>query len=545
MPLTIFSKGDFNLREVENAQQKSLTPSPGPGDVSTISDSRKDPKTLIWLFLLVLLLGFILHAFNMFAFPYYENDEGTYMSQAWSLVKQGALAPYKYTYDHAPGGWILIALWSVATGGFTTFGFAINSGRMLMLILHLFSSMLLYFFSLRLTGSRRASLISLLLYVVSPLGNYYHRRVLLDNIMVFWLLLSLYLALKVRPGKSQASLVVITLASAVAFGISVLTKESALVFFPAHLYLIISLEKANKREGLMRAVWWLIFALSVISLYPLMALFRGELFDSDTGVSLIKTLTEQTQRGEYNPLSLENNPFLENLALWFQFDPILISLGLLSLVVNIVLSIYSYPARIISFLAFLYLLFLIRGGVVFEFYVIPLLPWLAMSVGYLVGQLIIKGKRLEYLFYGALGIIVVLNIGYFSNNLKDGRSLFFSNQTDSQEKSVDWILANASPNSNTLIDNFAFVDLNERNTDTSRRFDYYWKADLDPEVNKSFYNSSWKNVTYIIATPQLYADVRNNPLSLTEEALENADTVERYHDDGWFVEILKTRVPAR
>jgi len=49
------------------------------------------------------------HAINLFHFPYYEADEGTYMSQAWALVTKGSLAPYTYTYDHAPGGGILIA----------------------------------------------------------------------------------------------------------------------------------------------------------------------------------------------------------------------------------------------------------------------------------------------------------------------------------------------------------------------------------------------------------------------------------------------------
>ena len=52
-----------------------------------------------------------LHGTNMFNFPYYESDEGTYTSQAWAVVTEGTLAPYTYWYDHPPLGWLVIAGW--------------------------------------------------------------------------------------------------------------------------------------------------------------------------------------------------------------------------------------------------------------------------------------------------------------------------------------------------------------------------------------------------------------------------------------------------
>src|SRR3954447_19796964 len=63
-----------------------------------------------WLLVgLIVLLAALAHGYNMFSFPYYESDEGTYMSQAWAVVRQRALAPYTYWYDHAPVGWLQIA----------------------------------------------------------------------------------------------------------------------------------------------------------------------------------------------------------------------------------------------------------------------------------------------------------------------------------------------------------------------------------------------------------------------------------------------------
>jgi len=109
--------------------------------LKTLSNHYKEIIALV----LVLTVSTAAHAFNMFRFPYYENDEGVYISQAWSIVTQGKLAPYTYWYDHAPAGWMLIALWAKLTGGFFTFGASVNSGRMLMLVLHLASTVLLYY----------------------------------------------------------------------------------------------------------------------------------------------------------------------------------------------------------------------------------------------------------------------------------------------------------------------------------------------------------------------------------------------------------------
>jgi hypothetical protein len=94
-------------------------------------------KKEIIIVLLLLLISGLSHSINMFGFPYYENDEGNYMAQAWSILHHGELAPYTYWYDHAPFGWILIAFWVKLTGGFFTFGPSVNSGRVLMLLLHL------------------------------------------------------------------------------------------------------------------------------------------------------------------------------------------------------------------------------------------------------------------------------------------------------------------------------------------------------------------------------------------------------------------------
>ncbi|HEX2987644.1 MAG TPA: hypothetical protein VHS06_05680 [Chloroflexota bacterium] len=99
--------------------------------------NRLGERGLLWGLMVVALAS---HAFNMFGYPLYLGDEGIYMEQAWSVIRLGKLAPYTYFYDHAPAGWLQIALWlAILPKGAYTFGMAVASGRVLMLILHLTS----------------------------------------------------------------------------------------------------------------------------------------------------------------------------------------------------------------------------------------------------------------------------------------------------------------------------------------------------------------------------------------------------------------------
>jgi hypothetical protein len=100
-----------------------------------------------WLEAVIVVLSlagtFVAHAYNMFNFPRYELDEGTYMSNAWAIT-QGLISPYPYGYGHPPLAWMQIAAWIQLTGGLFTFGNALNSGRVFMLLYAVGSALLVY-----------------------------------------------------------------------------------------------------------------------------------------------------------------------------------------------------------------------------------------------------------------------------------------------------------------------------------------------------------------------------------------------------------------
>src|SRR5713226_1315882 len=139
--------------------------------------------------------GAITHGYNLFMYPLYVTDEGIYIQQAWSVLREARLSPYTYFYDHAPAGWLVIASWvAVLPSQFATFGNAIDTGRALMLAVHVVST------------------------------------VLLDNLMVMWVLLTLYLITGGSDWRKGDLRIVSAILAGLTFGLAVLTKENAAFF---------------------------------------------------------------------------------------------------------------------------------------------------------------------------------------------------------------------------------------------------------------------------------------------------------------------------
>src|SRR5215211_273538 len=147
---------------------------------------------LLWLIALLLVVTLV-HGRNMLNFPYFHDDEGSYVGQAWAVLTRGELAHYTYFYDHSPFGWFQIAGWMALTDTLGRSGSAIETGRVFMLVVQVASTLVLYRTARSLSGSVAAASVAALLFALSAYGVYWHRRVMLDNIMTFWMLVSLML----------------------------------------------------------------------------------------------------------------------------------------------------------------------------------------------------------------------------------------------------------------------------------------------------------------------------------------------------------------
>lgn len=493
---------------------------------------------------LLLLVSGIAHGWNMFGFPYYENDEGTYMSQAWSVLEFGTLAPYTYWYDHAPAGWLLIALFTKLTGGFFTWGISINSGRVLMLILHVVSSLLLYILAKRFTGSKFAGVVAVLLFALTPLGLRYQRQVLLDNIMLFWVLITFCLISCYRTSLRNVVM------SALCMGIASLSKEPAIFFLPPVFYYLYI--QINPKHRKMALVVWSVITILVVSVYPLYALLKQEFFIAGTlfggdypHVSLLETLAWQAERAS----NVGTVPFIRQE--WLRVDPFLLIIGSAATLINLLIGIRSVSARVISLTAIAFCVYLFWGGSLIVFYILPLIPFLALNVAYLLWRLatmirpVLASQPLAYgvaiiPFAVVAATIFVLMPESTSTYATYLRQLYTSKQTEAQVQAVNWLLDNTDPATNVLIDNYAYVDLNAP-AESQANFDYYWKAETDPEVKMALLNDDYKNVNMMLVTPQVRYDIRVSPrdFPLVKSMMENSVLAKSFEEDGYKVSIMR------
>jgi hypothetical protein len=172
-------------------------------------------------------------AWNLEGFPgRVDDDEGTYVSQAWAVVYMHTLTHYSYWYDHPPLGWIQIAAFAWITDGFNRVADAVYVGREFMWCLTLVGCVLVYVLCRRLGLRQATSAVAVLLFGLSPIAQYFHRMVSLDNTETIWVLAALVAATSTKAGWGPA------LRTGICTAVALLSKETAIVFVPVIVWVL-------------------------------------------------------------------------------------------------------------------------------------------------------------------------------------------------------------------------------------------------------------------------------------------------------------------
>jgi 4-amino-4-deoxy-L-arabinose transferase-like glycosyltransferase len=504
---------------------------------STPIFSRKSLFILVTLLVVVV----IIQAQNLFRFPYYQDAEGTNIANAWSLQNTGELTPYTYAYDEPPAGSFVLTIWTILTGGVSAFGFSVNSGRVLMLVLHLITTGILYGIAKKTSKSDLAALVAALVFAFSPLVVGLQRRVLLDNIMLVWFLLSIYLM--VGENRTLGHYI----ASAAAFALAVLTKGGVIGFLPVLVYIILS--RADKHHRRFAAWQWATVAGLLIFLYPLYAQMRLELFPEGTllggsfpHVSLLEALADRgPQTGAF--LNLFSG-LSQSFNLWVDIsnvtaDPVLVYGGLISALFVFILALDNKNARAVLAMNLGYLLYLVAAGTVFSSDVLIFLPILALNVGMVFGALAhtIIGSRGSVWKYGFVSLVSLLLLYPFGMFYGNRLELYTQDQVSGQIDAVSWVEEHIADDAVVVTDNYAFVELRQ----TMPNAHHYWKVDTDPAVTFTILEGNWCNIDYLITTPQVLADIETYHLEMLREAFNNSELLMAYPNDGWPVEVRQVR----
>jgi len=503
------------------------------------------------LLLASMIVGAISHGYHIFLYPLYITDEGIYMERAWSVLREGALSPYTYYYDHAPAGWLLIDAWVfLLPRQFETFGNAINTGRVLMLLVHVGSTFLLFQITRRLSGSTIAAVVACFFFNVSPLAIFYQRQVLLDNLMVFWVLLSLYLV------TNDDQSILTPLFSGLAIGISVLTKENAIFFLPVLGYLLY-VKVRQQRNFRFVLSFWFFGCFSVVSIYFLMAVLKNELLPSHLDfdlnrppadhVSLMYTIWQQLHRNQGGIMDLHSTFWTFSLGAWLPKDMFLLAGGMVATFFNLFIGLKDrkrhYGELVVALLALGYTFYLVRGSVMLEFYVVPLIPFLAINIGMVVGRIVRmvpEGKRLWLLsgmtrsiLLGAFFAVLISPIGsYVLVRDQYGKTvphdLYKLPLTAMQEAQLAFIRAHIPPNATVIMDDDLWIQLH----DIRPYYPYavsHWNASGDPAVSNKLFNKNWQNIDYIVMSNKMLISMQQNNAGGSEnyilEALQHATPI--------------------
>lgn len=492
---------------------------------------------------------------NMYRAPQLSNDdEGTYVAQAFAVLRFHALTPYTYWYDHPPLGWMLIAIYLWVTGALAHTPSAVDAGRQAMLFFGEVSAALLYLFGRRLGLARWSTALGVLAFSLSPLALSYHRQVLLDNVAAPLLIASFVLALSPRRRLiAQAG-------SGLCFGACVLSKETFLLFLPAFAWQLWRCADKRTRAFVMATATTLFVLL--LSVYVLYAVLKGELFPGKGHVSLIGAIEWQlAQRPSSGSVFSHSTGAHSTVTGWLSQDPWLLGVGALMFPV-------CYFRRALRPAVFAYAftaVAILRPGYLPLLYVIGMLPFAAISIAggvdtlwnwrpeFDLGRLLSRTRRWRPASLGAarlegsvslrlLGPMVAcacLVVGLASAVpawAKSDHYLLSANDDGTYLAAEHWVEAHVPRYERVLVDDDAWVDL-VRAGFPPNQVVWFYKLGTDPEVDRRF-PDGWRDFQYIIAGHTIrYIHVSTTMWTI--QALEHSTPVATFGTGQWSVEVMK------
>jgi len=457
-------------------------------------------------------------------------------------ILHGRITPYVYDYSLPPLGWIQIAGWVKLTGGIASFGNAINSGRVLMLVMAGISSLLLYLVTSSISGSRGAGLLAMVLYTLSPLSLLYRDQILTYNIGILWLLLSLWL---VTISKSRLGTFAV---AGAALSIAILCDGSFLIFLPVMLYAVAVYATPFQRKFSQVAFGYVTLAIG--SVYVLLALLRSELLPSGSSLthpSLIGTAFLTIRSAFLPPGNFPANPsligaiFLKTQAplanqqasaiwqTWLHADPLLIAVGTAAIFINVLGGFINRYQLLAAFLGGTFWAFLVANNNWYPYFVVPLLPFLALNIVMAVNtplrwltRPIHFGLARVMLLFALLGLLVPFDIQF-------AQPLLAPNSSEPQQQAMLWVSYNVPRDAVILTSSFMYTDLVDPQgmaVSGGARYtkaEIYTDAALDPAIAQTLLKGKWQQIDFIVVDASMLKEIRTDRrLTLLNEALHHA-----------------------
>jgi hypothetical protein len=485
---------------------------------------------------LIALVG-LANAWNLHGWPPRVNDdEATYVDQAWAMVAQGHVAHYTYWYDHPFLGWAVIAGYARLTDGFARVPSAVMVGREVMLGCVVVCTGLLYVLARRLGFHRATATVTVLVFGLSPLSIYFHRMVFLDNLATTWMVAALVFAASPRRSVGAA------FGSAVCAAGAALTKETIVILLPALVWLLV--QHTDRRTR----VWHLgVFATTFATLvgaYPLYALLKNELLPGAGHVSLGWAMWWQVFGRSGSGTLLDRHSATFALAKsWVDIDAWLLLAGAALIPVGFAVR----RLRPVALALLVQVAMMFRGGYMPFAYVIALLPFAALLVGGAADLLWRPvrapssrsaaarrwiGRRAAArrwisragwvpLAAGGAAFAVLVVPAWFGDLRRHST---VDGSADSRA-ATQWVVDHVPTDAVVVTDDYIWMDL------TLRHFEkpvWLWKLDTDPEVMDRLLPRGYASIDYVVLASQAQSTLDSLPT--LKAGVAHSDEVARFGD---------------
>jgi 4-amino-4-deoxy-L-arabinose transferase-like glycosyltransferase len=504
----------------------------------------------------------LVQATNILHWPGTAFDEGTYVANAWAVGTHGVLSNYTFSYGHPPLAWLAVSLWTWANGLFRPTVYSIDVARQLMAVITVISCALLYTLARRLGLHRVFAVAAVILFAFCPLGLWFHRLVLLDNVAVCWALAAFVLALSPRRRLWTFA------ASGACFAAAILSKETIVVLLPV-LFLAAAYNTDGRTRRYCLTLFVSFFAL-ISAAYPLYATLKGELIPGRGHVSLVgymfvQLFTRKASGSVFHAHTLTS----QDVHSWLQLDPWL--LGVALLLTPIALARRSTRAIGLAYLV--QLADILRPGYLPQMYVIAMLPFAALIVAggadtlwrLAVGRWSRHARaergvwralawRAQFTRVVAAAALIALAAGCAIGvaprwERADHRAI--TDRLDGAERAAQgWVLHHIDRHAHIIVSDDFWIYLIAHGYDSqpvkggfySNTVVSFWPLDYDPGVRKQF-PGGWRDFDYVISSAFMRSNVAQNPNAA--QAIQHSRVVASFGPTSEVIEVRKIDRPPR
>jgi hypothetical protein len=342
--------------------------------------------------------------------------------------------------------------------------------------------------------------------------------------------------------------------------VAVLSKETAIAAVAPLLVLVLRRYPTENRR--LAVGGWVALVVSICSVYVLLALLKGELFPPGSllgsarpHVSLLCSLLWQSTR--IDPSGSAS--FSVAVRTWAHVEPLLVFGGAACAAYLIVVCRRRPVASTIGWIAALVTLVIARNGVVYTYYLLPLLPLLGLSLAIAFESVVAgvrrwaarraPGARARPMLLASVAAglgVAAIGVGAAVDWARSGTSIWTGDPVAGQLAAERWIERHLPHDSRMVIDMSMWQDLHRPAVGAPFRYaEYDWKAAEDPAVRDLVFADSWKSVGYVITTPSLIGDTEATDFPVVAGALEHSVLVRSFDTGGWRIQVRRVEPRAR